>query len=232
MPDTIAQPTDGRCRTLRGVDHSGRRGGLVSDKQVKSHALERMIFFSDAVIAIAITLLALELPIPTGDSPGELLRAFTGAHGREYLAFLVAFALIGGSWMGHHALFAYVADSDNRLMVLNLMALFGFVAVPWATKTLGTAHGGVGLAVFSLVMTILVGSTLLLARHVARAGLLEPGTPDAMLTRIWVMLGVPTVMFAVSIPLAFVVRDFIILLWPVVYIGVAIYSRRSGRGGA
>jgi uncharacterized membrane protein len=116
----------------------------VPDEQDKSRAMERIIFFSDAVIAIAITLLALELPVPSAGSPGELVRSFTGPHGREYLAFLVAFALIGGSWMAHHALFSHVASSDDRLMVLDLLALFGFVVVPWATKTLGSARGGTG----------------------------------------------------------------------------------------
>jgi uncharacterized membrane protein len=107
----------------------------VPDKQDRPLALERMIFFSDAVIAIAITLLALELPVPSADGPRALLHAVTGDHGREYLAFLVAFVLIGGSWIAHHSLFSVVDRTDERLMVLNLVTLFGFVLVPWATKT-------------------------------------------------------------------------------------------------
>jgi len=96
-----------------------------------------MTFFSDAVIAIALTLLALELPVPVADGPRTLLRALTGAHGRQYLAFLLAFVLVGASWLAHHALFSYVAGSDDRLLVLNLVALFGSCsspgpARPWA----------------------------------------------------------------------------------------------------
>jgi uncharacterized membrane protein len=148
------------------------------DGQGRPEALERMTFFSDAVIAIALTLLALELPVPEADGPRALLRALTGAHGRRYLAFLLAFVLVGASWLAHHALFSYVAGSDDRLLVLNLVALFGFVLVPWASETLGTAAaGGVGLAVFSAVMTVLAASTLALARHVGRGGLLRSGTP-------------------------------------------------------
>ena len=109
------------------------------DANARSRALERMTFFSDAVIAIALTLLALELPVPEADGPRELLRALTGAHGREYLAFLLAFVLVGASWIAHHQLFSHVAGIDDRLLVLNLVALLGFVLVPWASETLGTA---------------------------------------------------------------------------------------------
>jgi hypothetical protein len=83
--------------------------------------------------------------------------------------------------------------------------------------------------VFSLVMAILVGSMLLVARHIDRARLYRPGTPDGLRTRIWVLTGVPAAMFAISIPLAFLVGEYVILLWPLVYVGIAIYSRRTQR---
>lgn len=192
-----------------------------------SPGLERLLIFSDAVIAIAMTLLALDLPVPEADSPAKLLEALTGEHARQYVAFLIAFALIGGSWMAHQTLFSYVADSNDRLMVLNLIALLGFVLVPWATEALGTSPGGAGLALFSAVMTILVGSTPLLAWHVDRSGLLKPDAPATLLRRIWVLAGLPTAMFALSIPLAFVAGEAVIILWPVVYLALAIYARRS-----
>jgi uncharacterized membrane protein len=100
------------------------------DADARSRALERMTFFSDAVIAIALTLLALELPVPEADGPRELLRALTGAHGREYLAFLLAFVLVGASWIAHHQLFSHVAGIDDRLLVLNLVALLGSCSSP------------------------------------------------------------------------------------------------------
>jgi uncharacterized membrane protein len=193
------------------------------DADARSRALERMTFFSDAVIAIALTLLALELPVPEADGPRELLRALTGAHGRQYLAFLLAFVLVGASWIAHHQLFSHVDGIDDRLMVLNLLALLGFVLVPWASETLGTAAGGVGLAVFSAVMTVLAASTLALARHVARAGLLRPGTPDAAPRRVRVLTGAQTVMFALSVPLAFLGWIPVVVLWVVVYAGLVAY---------
>lgn len=87
--------------------------------EVETSAAERVIFFSDAVVAIAITLLALALPLPASTpslhithatTNGQLLQALRGDW-RDYLAFLVSFLVIGNYWAGHRRIFRYV----NRL---------------------------------------------------------------------------------------------------------------------
>jgi uncharacterized membrane protein len=60
---------------------------------------ERLVFFSDAVVTIAITLLALELPVPECATNSELFRALAGNRD-EYLAFGVSFAVIWSHWTG------------------------------------------------------------------------------------------------------------------------------------
>jgi TMEM175 potassium channel family protein len=194
---------------------------------VRSLGLERMLLFSDAVIAIALTLLALDLPIPVADSPLGLLADLAGEEARSYVAFLVAFALIGGSWIAHHELFSSIVNIDGRLMALNLMILLGFVLVPWATEAVSTSPGGAGLAVFAAVMTLLTGSLSALAWYAANSSLLRPDAPASLLARTLILVGVPTAMFALSIPLAFALGEFVIVLWPLVYIGVTTYARRS-----
>jgi uncharacterized membrane protein len=198
----------------------------VSESERKSHGLERMLFFSDAVIAIAMTVLVLELPVPEADDPASLFGALTTEHAREYGAFLVAFALIGASWLGHHNLFSAVAKTDNRLLVINLFGLMGFVLVPWATQAVGTS-GAAGIAVFAGVMTILAGSTQLLAWHIDRAGLREPDAPTSFTRHVQISAGLPTLMFALSIPLAFVFGELVLLAWLAVYLGIGVYTRRS-----
>jgi uncharacterized membrane protein len=196
---------------------------------VRSLGLERMLLFSDAVIAIALTLLALDLPIPVADSPLGLLADLAGEEARSYVAFLVAFALIGGSWIAHHELFSSIVDIDGRLMALNLMILLGFVLVPWATEAVSTSPGDAGLAVFAAVMTLLTGSLSVLAWYAVNSNLLRPDAPASLLARTLILVGVPTAMFALSIPLAFALGEFVIVLWPLVYIGVTTYARRSKR---
>jgi uncharacterized membrane protein len=89
----------------------------------------RLEAFSDGVFAIAITLLALELPRPEGDDLWYEL----GHAWEAYAAFAVAFLTIGIIWLNHHALFDRVADADRPLLLLNLLLLGWVTLIPWPT---------------------------------------------------------------------------------------------------
>lgn len=202
----------------------------MNGKNDKPHGLERMLFFSDAVIAIMLTLLALELPVPEGSSVGELASSLA-AHGGTYLAFLVSFAVIAATWVAHHMLFTHVARGDQALITLNIMALLGYVLVPWASKTLAETSGGTGVAVYSTVMAFLGLAMWLVVRHVDRAGLLDPSAPRSVVRGIRAWTVTTTLMFALTIPVALLAGRWVMIVWPVVYLGLrlaAVYYTRSG----
>jgi len=75
---------------------------VESEQALEARAADRLILFSDAVVAIAITLLALDLPVPDGRNVSEFWRSVR-EHDDHYLAFLVSFVVIAASW-GKHAL--------------------------------------------------------------------------------------------------------------------------------
>jgi uncharacterized membrane protein len=79
---------------------------LIRD-EVDFAAAERLTFFSDAVVAIAITLLALELPVPHNGSTTEVLHEMDN-HLMAYVAFFISFAVIGQHWAAHHAVFRWI----------------------------------------------------------------------------------------------------------------------------
>jgi uncharacterized membrane protein len=205
-------------------DRMERSVAVADPEPPKPHGLERLVFFSDAVIAIAATLLALELPVPGGDGPGALLRSFTGEHGAEYAAFVLSFFVIAVTWFGHHQLFTAVVAYDRPLVALNLVTLFSFILIPWASKTLGTVEGANGVVVYAAVMAFSGLTNLLLAWHAGRAGQLAPGAAGEGVP-IWV-IG-PTLMFLFSIPLGFLFGRALLVVWPVLYVLFALYSRRS-----
>ena len=104
----------------------------------KEVAFERVIFFSDAIVAIGITLLALnlklEIPPDHRVSFSDLLVPW-----RNYLAFILSFINIAGFWRTHHNAFVYIYKMDDRIMFLNICWLFLIVILPFATA-LVSAH--------------------------------------------------------------------------------------------
>lgn len=93
--------------------------------------------FSDAVFAIIITLLAVEIHRPAA-VPGELGAAIL--HGwPSYLAFVLGFIYIGVVWLNHQALFQRIEHVDHWLLIFNLGILGACSLLPFATGVLATA---------------------------------------------------------------------------------------------
>lgn len=104
----------------------------------KEFQLERIIFFSDAVFAIAITLLVIDLRIPyqEGFSNVDLLQAVIDKI-PELIGFFISFFFIGACWVKHHKLFSYVKTFDTRLIWLNMFLLLSIVLLPFTTGIFG-----------------------------------------------------------------------------------------------
>lgn len=103
------------------------------------HALERLVFFSDAVFAIAITLLIIEIHPPHLERGTATDLDHVQALANlipNFVAYLISFAVIGMFWMGHHRAFSLAAHYSPRILGWN-MALLGVVAfMPFAAAYL------------------------------------------------------------------------------------------------
>lgn len=142
MPRKSAQPPPAvRAPAAPEEDHFG---------------LERLIFFSDAVFAIAITLLALEirLPVPAGGlSDRQLLQALAGTW-HKYLSFAISFLVIGAFWMGHHRKFRFIKRYDTNLLILNTFLLMGIAFIPFPTSVLSENPGRTATIFYALVIVV------------------------------------------------------------------------------
>jgi uncharacterized membrane protein len=99
----------------------------------------RIEAFSDGVFAIAITLLVLEIKIPT---PGTVTLAHhLAGQWPQYVSFVMAFMFIGIMWINHHRMFTHIKRSDTVLMLLNLLLLLGVSVVPYPTAVLAVHLG-------------------------------------------------------------------------------------------
>lgn len=108
-------------------------------QQESEPALERFVFFTDAVFAIAITLLALEIKVPVlAPSADEATweRALIDL-APSFFAFVLSFLVIGSIWVAHHAVFRLVARFNDRLIVPNLLLLMAVVLLPFSSALLG-----------------------------------------------------------------------------------------------
>jgi uncharacterized membrane protein len=141
----------------------------------------RMEAFSDGVFAIAITLLILEITVPTG-SQDDLLRA-VGDQWPSYLAYVVSFSTIGGVWLAHTAITEYLGRANAMLIRLNLLLLLVVSFLPFPTRLLAEYTGDDEAGRIS---TTIYGVTLLTAavlvsvlwRYAVRERLVRPDMAD------------------------------------------------------
>jgi uncharacterized membrane protein len=89
----------------------------------------RLELFSDGVFAIVLTLLVLNLKVPTAHGFASLREAMPGL-----LVHAAVFFLVGIMWMGHHAALARVDRVSYRALLFNLLALFWVTLLPFAAE--------------------------------------------------------------------------------------------------
>jgi uncharacterized membrane protein len=176
--------------------------------EFEARGVERLSLFSDAVIAIAITLLAIELPVPSGDTVATLWASVRHEDG-HYVAFLISFAVIAASWSDHHDLFRCLNRVDARLRTLNCGWLLMIILNPFATRLL-TVRGhptvdahALRFGFYALLQVLDSALMLAMLRHM-RSRRQAPDTPPVVTIKITYETSLLMVSFGLSIPLLFV----------------------------
>jgi uncharacterized membrane protein len=148
----------------------------------------RIEAFSDGVIAVAITLLALDLHVPNPAQPGTLAHHL-GEQWPSYAAYTVSFLTIGVIWINHHAMLRRLVRVDHAILVLNLVLLLTIGVLPFSTALMAeylTAGHGQNLAAVVYGGSFLTMSIafLTMQRHIliAKQNLLDEQLTPAMRT--------------------------------------------------
>ena len=127
----------------------------------KQFQLERMILFSDAVFAIAITLLIIEIKIPELEGKESVLAAFERNDTfRGFFGLALSFAIIGQFWTNHHRLFGYVNNFDSKLLWLNLHMLFWIILMPFSSALSSKEAGNDSVWMFYSCNLFMIGLSL------------------------------------------------------------------------
>ncbi|WP_371403992.1 TMEM175 family protein [Kribbella sp. NBC_00662] len=105
---------------------------------------DRLVLFTDAVVAIAITLLVLPLVdlVPEVRAEGGDAVSVVTDHWQEIFTFLLSFVVIANFWLGHHRLFEHVRVYNTAMIRLNLLWLLTIVVLPFPTEIIGAFPSG------------------------------------------------------------------------------------------
>lgn len=178
---------------------------------------DRVAMFSDAVFAIALTLLALDLRVDhvaaPVDAPRNMLAALNDLT-PKLVAYGVGFLLMGRQWMVHHRFFGLLTGVNRPMISLNLTYLAFVALLPFPTSLIGEYEGNpISAVAFSLNLAAIGFLGAMMLRRADHFGLIDPSvTPEAVR---WTLINrlIPVAMFVLTIPLAFISPTVQLLSW-------------------
>ena len=110
----------------------------------------RLEAFSDGVIAIIITIMVLELKVPHNPTWQSYLEAYP-----IFISYFLSFVLVGLYWSTHHHLFHHVQKVDNKVLWMNMFALFWQSLIPFTTATMGENNfTNITVMVYALILAL------------------------------------------------------------------------------
>jgi uncharacterized membrane protein len=139
---------------------------MSEQKPAGSSMRERLLFLSDGVFAIAITLLVLEIALPhiTGNYQAQE-QEFPGALWGlwpQILTYALTFMIVGVYWVSHQRVFEYLVRADSVLAWLNIAFLMSVAFLPIPSNILGE-YGAHGAAVRFYALSLMVPGLLIIA---------------------------------------------------------------------
>jgi uncharacterized membrane protein len=200
-----------------------------------TRGLERLVFFTDAIAAIAITLLILPLVevVPEIAADGGTIGVLFTDYFGQILGFLISFAVIARLWFAHHQLFEHVAAYSPRLVLLTVLWAFTIVLLPLPTALTAQLDPSPGLVAFYIgTMTasslVLTAMSVVIRRTPAIQAPDNPVTPRSFAASFWVSAGfVLALILGTTIPVLNYWALFVLFLTPTLG---ALIRRRRERG--
>lgn len=176
----------------------------------------RVVNFSDALFAIAMTLLVVGIEVPDltdGESVGELADVLNDDIG-SFVSFVISFAVIGRYWVAHHGFFGRLGAVDGGLIGLNLVYLMFVAFLPFPSGLLGNYfENPLSVVVYSVTVAAVSGMEVVMFRHAQRRRLFEVQVPDEVFSWGVRVSFSPVIVFLLSIPLAFLSTTLAVLSW-------------------
>ncbi|MCQ1954455.1 TMEM175 family protein [Arthrobacter sp. zg-Y238] len=163
--------------------------------------LDRTMFFSDAVFAIAMTLLAVDIRVP--QVPPSELGAAVAAQLPEFGAYVLSFVVTAAYWLSHHRLFRLLKGFTGRLQQLNLVLLMFVALLGYATDMLAFyGDQQLGVVIYAAALGLIGTANTVLWIYCSREGLFRDDVDPRLPAFAQVRAPVTPAVFLASIPIA------------------------------
>jgi uncharacterized membrane protein len=193
--------------------------------------MSRMVAFTDGVIAIAITLLVLDIAVPEipdalvaeelGDAIWELRPQIFG--------FVVSFSVVAYYWLSHRLVFSHLRTIDLSLMIINLFFLLMIAFNPFATALLAEyVPEGLAVAIYAGVAALIGATLVVMTAYPRNRGHFDPSVPPGQISLVTRKMAVAPIVFVVTIPIAFLAGWVAVALWALIPIGRYAVARSAG----
>lgn len=146
----------------------------LAQKSPGTFGSERLVAFTDAVMAVAITLLVLDLKLPEGVSDDDLYTAIPNLS-RALWCYVLSFVVIGILWMVHHRQYDAIRRVDGVLLWLNLLFLMSVALIPFVTSVLSDHATPLPTMLYATVLLASSATTAAMWWYAGRTpGLMSP----------------------------------------------------------
>jgi uncharacterized membrane protein len=145
----------------------------------EAHSNTRLEFFCDAVFAIALTLLIIDIKIPASEGIGTTRELWLALKrlGPSIFAFVLSFAIILITWVNHHRFFRLVHRSSGSFIYANGLLLLSVVFMPFPTALVGeyllTDHVAPAVVIYNSVVVVQSVGWILVTGAALRNGLVK-----------------------------------------------------------
>ena len=207
-------PDDSAFGQSNGDSRRRRRREHQHDAGEEHMGIGRLEAFTDGVVAIAITLLVLDLHVPrldTINSSDELLHALRHEW-PSFVGFVLSFVTIGVIWANHHAMFRHIRYANHWLLMLNLLFLFSVSLLPFSTALLAEylPHSGAERRIATVIyagtfMLMSISFNLLWRYGTHHDGLRDPSSSSASVAAITRSYTAGFILYAIAFVLAWLV---------------------------
>lgn len=185
-------------------DRQDERPWLTSDGSDTA----RLETFADGVIAIAITLLILDVKVP--EAHGAALRGQLAMQWPSYAGYVVSFLTIGVIWVNHHHMFKLIERTTHAFLIMNVVFLMTIAFLPWPTALVAAnirspAGRETASVVYGVTMVAIAVMFNVVWRYASKGGrLMHPRVDLTVIARTNRSYGIGPIVYAAATVIAFV----------------------------